>query len=175
MARLDYVPDGASLEVDEAYARISAMRRPVLNLYRMLANQPAALGAFLDMSAYVRAGSSLDPGLRELVILATAHGLGQEYELAHHTLVALEAGVDEAKVRAVAGGGSLETLAPAERCAVELAREAARTRTCDERTFSELRPHHSDEAIVDLVLTVGWYHLCAVVLDTFQVEIEGGE
>ncbi len=77
MARLPYIEAGASPEVDDLFAEITRMGRPVANLYRMLANQPPALAAFLGMSRYVRAASSLDPGLRELSILATARELGQ--------------------------------------------------------------------------------------------------
>lgn len=89
MARLRYAAQGESPAVDDLYAEIGRMGRPVLNLYRVLANQPPALAAFLEMSRYVRSGSSLDPGLRELAILATAHELGQEYEVAHHTEAAV--------------------------------------------------------------------------------------
>lgn len=172
MARLDYVEPGSSREVDQLYGRITAMGRPVLNLYRMLANQPGALAAFLDMSGYVRAGSSLNPGIRELVILATAHELNQDYEVEHHTAAAMEAGVTEAKLRAVAPGGTLDALSAPERCAVEFARQAARSRTCDERTFRRLSSYFSSESIVDLVVTAAWYHLCAVILDTLRVDLE---
>jgi alkylhydroperoxidase family enzyme len=90
MARLPYLEPGASPAVDALYAEIERMGRPVLNLYRELANQPPALAAFLEMSRYVRSGSSLDAGLRELAILATAHALGQAYEVAHHTEAAFQ-------------------------------------------------------------------------------------
>jgi len=30
----------------------------------------------------------------------------------------------------------------------------------------------STEQIVDLVLTTGWYHLCAVILGSLKVELE---
>src|SRR6202162_6383526 len=98
MARLPYVAQGESPAVDALYAEIGRMGRPVLNLYRALANQPPALAAFLEMSRYVRSGSSLDPGLRELAILATAYELGEEYGGAHHTNAALRAGVSGLKV-----------------------------------------------------------------------------
>jgi 4-carboxymuconolactone decarboxylase len=146
--------------------------RPVLNLYSVLANQPPALAAFLDMSRYVRSGSSLDPGLRELAILATAHELGQDYEVAHHTQAAAGAGVDPAKVAALMPGGSLEILTPAERGAVEFARQAARTRSCDDATFGRLQALFSAEEITDLVVTTAWYHLCAVILGSLRVELE---
>lgn len=175
MARLPYVDPGASPAVDDLYAEIGRMGRPVLNLYRMLANQPPALGAFLEMSRYVRSGSSLDPGLRELAILATAHELGQEYEVAHHMNAALRAGVSDLKVAAVGPGGSLDALTSAERCAVEFARQAAHTDSCDDGMFRQLQSLFSNGQIVDLVVTTGWYHLCAVILGSFRVELEGAE
>jgi 4-carboxymuconolactone decarboxylase len=172
VARLPYVEAGTSSSVDFLYSEIGRMGRPVLNLYRELANQPPALAAFLEMSRYVRSGSSLDPGLRELAILATAHELGQEYEVTHHTEAAIAAGVDPAKVAAIAPAGSLDTLTAAERCAVEFARQAAHTRSCDDATFHELQSLFSTEEIVDLVMTTGWYHLCAVILGSLRVELE---
>jgi 4-carboxymuconolactone decarboxylase len=175
MARLGYVKPGASQTIDALYAEIGRMGRPVLNLYQVLANQPPALGAFLDMSRYVRSGSSLEPGLRELAILATAHALGQEYEVAHHSEAALQAGVSDAKVAAVGPSGSLEALTQEERCAVEFARQAAHTNSCDDATFHQMQSFFSNEQIVDLVLTTGWYHLCAVILGSFRVELEGTE
>jgi len=148
-ARVPYVQN------DPVFARVEAMGSPVLNLYRALANQPAALEAFLDMSRYVRGGSRLDAGLREAVILATAQELGSEYEVAHHSM-----GVD------------LDALDERGRCAVEYARSAARTRTCDDTLFARLKQHFSSAEIVDLVVTVGWYHLCAVILGSLEVELE---
>ena len=150
-ARVPYVAD------DPVLARVAAMGRPLLNLYRALANKPPALEAFLGMSAYVRGGSSLDPKLREAVILTTARELGSDYEVAHHS-----AGVE------------LDALDERGLCAVDYARAAARTRTCDDETFERLKEHFSNEEIVDLVVTVGWYHLCAVILGTLEVELEAG-
>jgi 4-carboxymuconolactone decarboxylase len=173
MARVPYVAPGSSAAVDALYAEIGRMGRPVLNLYRVLANQPPALAAFLEMSRYVRADSTLQPGLRELAILATAHELGhQEYEVAHHTEAAGRAGVAAAKVAAVIAGGALAALTPAEQGAVEFARQAAHTLSCDDSTFARLQSLFSTEEIVDLVLTTGWYHLCAVVLGSLRVELE---
>ena len=150
-ARVPYV------QADPVFERVEAMGRPVLNLYRALANQPAALDAFLDMSRYVRGGSSLDAELREAVILATAQALGSEYEVAHHSK-----------------GVNLEALDERGRCAVEYARATALARTCDDATFGRLKQHFSTAEIVDLVVTVGWYHLCAVILGSLEVEVETG-
>ncbi|GAC1505921.1 MAG: hypothetical protein NVS1B3_04910 [Candidatus Dormibacteraceae bacterium] len=172
VTRVGYVSAGTSPAVDDLYTAIDTMGRPVLNLYRVLANQPPALAAFLEMSRYVRSSSSLDAGVRELAILATAHELDQAYEVTHHTAAAAQVGVTPEKVAAVAPGGSLDALAPPERSAVEFARQVARTRSCDETTFDRLQELFSKQEVVDLVLTTGWYHLCAVILGSFEVELE---
>ncbi len=172
MPRLPYAEHGTSSEVDSLYAEITRMGRPVANLYKMLANQPPALAAFLDMSRYVRSSSSLDPGLRELVILATAHEFGQEYELAHHREVAQNEGVSPAKIASLGAGGDLSVLTNAERCAVDFARQVAHTRDCDAATFQSVRRLFPNESVIDLVLTAAWYHLCAVILDSTHVDLE---
>jgi alkylhydroperoxidase family enzyme len=171
VAKLPYVPAGASPRVDELYARIGGLGRPVLNLYRVLANQPDALAAFLGMSAYVRDRASLDAPLRELLILVTAHELGEGYELAQHLAIARRLGLDAGKIEA-ATGGAADALDDAERSAVDYAREVARTRTCSEATFAALRSHFSDAETVDVAVTVAWYHLCAAILGPLGVELE---
>jgi alkylhydroperoxidase family enzyme len=84
-------------------------------------------------------------------------------------------GVPANKIRAVAPGGSLEVLSAAEHCAVDFAREVARSRTTDETLFQRLESNFSPPQIVDLVITTAWYHLCAVILGSLQVELEGGD
>jgi len=172
MARLRYLGASSSPAIEALFSEIERMGRPVLNLYRVLANQPPALAAFLGMSRYVRSASSLDPGLRELTILATAHELGQDYEIRHHTDAGTKVGLSAAQLAAVAPGGKLEALTPAERCAVEFARQVARDRRCDDQTFKRLETFFSPEQIVDLVVTTAWYHLCAVILGSLQVDLE---
>jgi 4-carboxymuconolactone decarboxylase len=172
VARLPYLDKGASPAVDEAYAQVERLGRPVLNLYRMLANQPPALAAFLEMSRYVRDDSSLDPSLRELVILATAYELDQPYEMAHHTAAATRVGIPAAKIAAAGRTRSASDLSPAEACAVDFARQVAKTRTCDDVLFRKLEAHFSPPQIVDLVVTTAWYHLCAVILSSLKVERE---
>lgn len=174
MARLHYVQRGESVEADSLYEEITGMGRPVLNLYRVLANQPPALAAFLQMSRYVRGASQLEPGLRELVILATAHELGQAYELAHHTEAARRLGVPPEKLAALEPGGNLAALTAAEGAAVAFAREVATRRDCDEATFRGLQEHFPPESVVDLVVTSAWYHLCAAILGPLRVELEPG-
>ncbi len=165
MARLEYVRPGANAEADAVFAQLGALGRPVLNLYSELANQPPALAAFLSMSRYVRDGSTLDPALRELAILATAHALDQEYEIVQHVAAAKRLGVPDEKLKGIG-------LTERERCAVEYSREVAQSRTCSDATFARMQSLFTTEEVVDLVVTAAWYHLCAVIIGTFEIEPE---
>jgi alkylhydroperoxidase family enzyme len=179
MARLPYVRPADSADpqkVERIYSGIRGMGREVLHLYQVLANQPAALEAFLGMSRYVRDDSSLRPAIREMAILATAQALDQTYEVAHHGTAALRAGVVQEKIDAILAGRARD-LEPVERAVVAYSSEVARERKVDDATFAELKSFFSDAEITDLVLTVAWYHLCAAVLGPLEVELEvaGGE
>ena len=153
------------------YERVRGLGRPVAHLYQVLGNQPPALEAFLGMSNYIRDRSSLDAGLREMAILATAHTIDQPYEIAHHRPVALRAGVAPEKLDAIASGSD-EGLEPLERAVVTYARQVTSRRDVDEDVLRELRAGLTDPGLTDLVVTVGWYHLCAAVLGPLHVEVE---
>src|SRR5579864_7652906 len=120
MARLPYIQPANSSDprgVERIYADVRGMGREVLHLYQVLANQPAALEAFLGMSRYIRDQSSLRPALREVAILATAQALNQTYEIAHHRSAARRAGVAQEKINAILSG-TTSGLEPDERAVV---------------------------------------------------------
>jgi alkylhydroperoxidase family enzyme len=174
VARLPYItPEESdhSERVESLYSEIRGMGRPLAHLYQVLANQPPALEAFMSMSRYVRDNSSLQPPLREIAILATAGTLHQMYEIAHHSPVAFQVGVTSEKIATIIGGGTRH-LSPVELAVVTYARLVARERDVDDATFATLRSHFSSAELVDLVLTVAWYHLCAAVLGPLRVELE---
>jgi alkylhydroperoxidase family enzyme len=174
VARLPYLDarDSSDPElVTRLYARVAGWGRPVGHLYAVLANQPAALEAFLGMSHYVRDRSSLDDELRELAVLATAHALGQPYEKAHHEPIAISVGVPPETVAAI-GSGRADGLAPLQRAIVSYADQVARTGDVSDEVFELLRDGLDAAQLTDLVVTVAWYHLCAAILSPLRVEVE---
>lgn len=185
MARLPYVedptprrgcrpapPGWGESDVAAAYAEVRALGRPLLNLYRILANQPPALRAFLGMSRYIRDESTLPAALRELTVLATAYALGVRYEQVTHLVAARRAGVSEAKLAAFPAWQTSGAFDPAERAAMTYAHEIATGHRVSEATFDALRAYFEAPQIIDLTLTVGWYHLCGVVLVPLEVDVE---
>jgi alkylhydroperoxidase family enzyme len=174
MARLPYLEAEQSAQpelVAALYQRIAGWGRPVAHLYKVLANQPSALEAFLGMSHYVRDRSSLDERLREIAVLSTARALEQPYERAHHEPVALSAGVKPSTIEAIAAGDT-DQLEPLTRAVIAYADQVGRRHDVDEEVFEELRRGLSDGELADLVVTVAWYHLCAAILGPLRVEVE---
>jgi alkylhydroperoxidase family enzyme len=158
--------------VAAAYAEVRALGRPVLNLYRILANQPPALRAFLGMSRYIRGDNSIPVPLREVTILATAYALGVRYEQVAHLDAARRAGVPEAKLAAFPAWQTSGVFDAAERAAMTYAHEIATSRRVSGATFDALRAHFEPPQIIDLTLIVGWYHLCGAVLVPLEVDVE---
>lgn len=178
MARVPYVEvaDGsAPADVTALYATIGNLRGSVLNLYRALANQPPALRAFMGMSRYVRDDAALPARLRELAILATAYALDQPYELFHHLPAARRAGVTEAQLAALPDWAAAPVFDATERAILAYAEGVARSRDVDGPTFEAVRAQLPLPQVIDLALTVGWYHLCAAVLGPLRIEPETDE
>jgi alkylhydroperoxidase family enzyme len=175
MARLPFVPPGAEQppELRALYAEIADLRGSVLNLYQVLANQPDALRAFMATSRYVRDESPLPPRLRELAVLATAFALDVLYEKYHHVPAARRAGVSEEQIAAFPNWQTSGAFDATERAVLGYVDQVARTRDVDDETFAALAAALSHGEIVDLALTVGWYHLCAAILGPLRIETEG--
>lgn len=174
MARLPYLDAEQSAQpelVATCYRQVVGWGRPVGHLYKVLANQPSALEAFLGMSHYIRDQSSLDDALREIAVLSTARVLEQPYERAHHEPVALSAGVEPSTIEQIAAG-DIDQLGPLPRAVAAYADQVARRHDVEEEVFDELRRGLSDAELTDLVVTVAWYHLCAAILGPLRVEVE---
>lgn len=175
MARVPYADPSESLEqsdLAELYSIVAGLRGSVHNLQRALANQPAALRAFMGMSRYVRDESSLAPRLRELAVLATAYVHDVSYEIHYHVPAARRAGVSEQQLAAFPNWAAAGVFDDTERAVLSYADQVSRRLEVDEATFEILRSRLSLVEIVDLVLTVAWYQLCAAVIVPLQIQAD---
>lgn len=175
MARVPYIDavDGvAPPDLVALYADIAGLRGSVLNLYRALGNQPAALRAFMGMSRYIRDDADLPADLRELAVLATGYALDVDYERYHHLPAARRAGVGEAKLAAFPDWQEAEVFTETERAVLAYAGQVAHARAVDDATWAALQRLLPQGQLIDLALTVGWYHLCAAVLGPLRIETE---
>jgi alkylhydroperoxidase family enzyme len=168
MARVPYLNPEDLAESDR-----ELMDRPI-NLFRALANSPAALRASRGVGRWCRWGSEIDPRQRELAILAVGAIYENRYEYAHHVRIAQEFGATRQDVADVQRhlAGEPTAFAAVDRLVLDVARELT-----DDATLSEDRWQALADAIgltpaVDLIVTVAYYSMVVRVLSALGVEVE---
>jgi AhpD family alkylhydroperoxidase len=94
-------------------------KKMLLNIFRGMANSPAVLDGYLKLSGALKEGK-LDGKTREAIALAVAQANCTDYCLAAHTVLAKNAGLDDAAIREARLGKSADAKTNA---AVALARQ----------------------------------------------------
>jgi len=134
-------------------AMLEAVRKQlgvVPNLFRLVANSPAALEGYLGMQGALAKGALHAP-TRERIALAVAEINGCRYCLSAHTYLASKlAGLDDAEIAANRAGGSRDAKADAAvRFAATVARERGHVRPED---LAAVRAAGYDDAqIIEIV------------------------
>lgn len=168
--------DSDDPRVQEVFAR---MRKrwpgaPVLHLYRMLAWAPGLLTPWADFASALRFKTVTPPGLRELMIVRSGQLMECEYEWKHHWPAALEAGVPEQKLLALAQWRDSSLFEPAERAALLLAEDTARGVGASRQTMEELKARLPNEQVAELVIIAGFYAAVGRIVNSFDIELETG-
>ena len=173
MSRVQTVQnDQARPEVREIYDKIEEHGAKVLNLYRVLAHSPNVLRSFLRLGGSLLVRSELSPKLRELAILRVAKLAGSEYEWVQHYLIALEVGVTHEQTEALSHWNDAANFSDEERAILQYTDEIAQNVEVKDETFKALQQHLSEQSIVELTLSIGYWGMVARVLVPLQVDID---
>ena len=99
-------PATAEGRAGELLAAVKSKMGMVPNMTRAMANAPAALDAYLQVSGAV--GNTLTPALREKIALFTAQENSCDYCLAAHTAIGGMVGLDSDSIRAARSGNTAD-------------------------------------------------------------------
>jgi 4-carboxymuconolactone decarboxylase len=139
----------------------------------VLAQHPELAQRFLRYNRYLLTDCTLDTRSRELVILRVAMTRRCTYEWGQHVKMALDAGITEHEVTAVAGGRNVD-FSGAERLMLEATDELLDASVISDATWSALSEVMSRHQIMDLVFVVGTYALLAMAFESFGFTPEPG-
>jgi 4-carboxymuconolactone decarboxylase len=159
----------------ELFAR--GMRRPdgeVLNIFATLAHHPDLLRRWLVFAAHVLSKNTLPPRERELLILRTGWNCKSRYEWGQHVLIARECGLSDAEIELVKEGPVAAGWAAADRTLLVAADELHATSSMSDSTWEALSGTYTAEQLLDIVATVGNYHVVAMFLNTTRVALDPG-
>ncbi|CAN5257029.1 carboxymuconolactone decarboxylase family protein [soil metagenome] len=143
----------------------------VPNLFRIVANSPAALEGYLGFSGALGKGS-LAAQTRERIALAIAEVNDCGYCLSAHTYIARNlAKLDDAEITANRSGASNDVKADAAvRFAVKLARARGQTSDADIRALKD--SGYSDAEIVEIIAHVALNTFTNYVNEALKTEID---
>lgn len=173
MARVSLLDkDQVSPEFQERFQKIEESGRPVLNLFKVMAHSPEVGRRFLGLGTAILMKGILPPHLRELAILRVGHINQANYEWTQHVPIALRVGVRQAQIDALAEWEhSLEFNETEKAILCYTDEETLNIRVRDE-TFAAVREILTEEELVELTTTIGYYGMVCRILEALQVELE---
>jgi uncharacterized peroxidase-related enzyme len=143
----------------------------VPNLFRVVANSPAALEGYLGLNGALGKGQ-LDARTRERIAMAVAEINGCDYCLSAHTYLGKNlAKLDDAELAANREGGSMDAMAGAAvRFATKVTRERGHVTEADVQAVKAAG--YSDAQVIEIVLHVALNTLTNYVNEVAKTEID---
>ncbi|HEX7609855.1 MAG TPA: carboxymuconolactone decarboxylase family protein, partial [Solirubrobacteraceae bacterium] len=114
------------------------------------------------------------PALREVMIHRTCALTGNEYEWGVHVAAfARPLGFSEEQIRSTAlGDADDECWGPEQALVFALADELHHTSAIADELWAALRERFSEQQLIELIATSGWYHVIAYVCNGLRVQRE---
>ena len=167
MAIIPY-PDSAtqSAEVLDRLARIGS-----LNVTTMMSHAENVMLTYSRMGTALLLKGTLDPVLREAVILRIGQLCRSDYEWHQHVSVARAVGMPAGTLQAI-GDGDYAALEPRQQLALRVAEEIHRDNGASEETMAEAAAQFSPAELVELCMVSGYYIMTAGFLRSMAIEIE---
>lgn len=144
-----------------------------LHIFGTLAHHPDMLRRWMVFAAHVMAKNTLTDRDRELLILRTGWNCRSRYEFSQHVVIALRCGITEEEIDRVklgpdAGWEGTDQL-------LLVAADQLHERSdLDDDTWAALTAAYSTAQVLDVVATVGNYHLVAMFLNATRVQLDAG-
>jgi len=171
MARLEPVDADTT---DPALARVfdvfRSTGREVPLLYRVLANSPAMLDAWVGMAWPLRSEPTTSRALRELQIMRVAVLTRASFEWHAHWPAAVKAGVTPGQLAALGDPESSDHFDDREKAALRGTDEIITEGAASADAMRELSTHFADSECIELVLTAAFYSCVSGTLLSLGVE-----
>ncbi len=143
------------------------------SIYRVLLRQPRFGQLVNQMVEMLLAESTLDPRLRELVIMRIGWQKKGVYEWSHHWNFAKLDGVKESDMLAMKDWEAHDHWSPVERALFRATDETLANGTISQETWDDCVKHFPTEPeLIDVVATIGVWNMISEILTTLAVPLE---
>jgi alkylhydroperoxidase family enzyme len=145
-----------------------------INIFRTLAHHPKLMKRWMVFGNHVLAKSTLSARERELLILRTGWNCRAPYEWGQHVAIARGVGITDDEIVRVATGAEAPGWDPFEACLIRAADELHADQSLSDATYAELAQRYDEKQLLDVVFTVGQYHLVSMALNSTRVQRDDG-
>jgi 4-carboxymuconolactone decarboxylase len=173
MARVSLLDkDQAPPEFQERFQKMEEGGHRVLNLFKVMAHSPQVGRRFLGLGTAILLKGVVPPTLRELAILRVGQINQANYEWTQHVPIALRVGVRQAQIDALAKWEHSPEFNETEKAILRYTDEETLNCRVGDETFAAVREILTEEGIVELTTTIGYYGMACRILEALQVELE---
>jgi 4-carboxymuconolactone decarboxylase len=174
--RMPAIPAGQLTDAQKkAIEEFKAARRvDISGPFVPLLRSPEVMSRARAMGDYLRFRSSLPPRLSEFVILLTARRWTQQYEWHAHLPLALQGGLTNEIVSAIAEGRRPGKMAVDEEAVYTLWDEVQRTMGVTDATYLRAVNSVGEQGVIDLLGITGYYTTLAMVMNTTRTPLPAG-
>lgn len=170
MARVPY------REVSELPTEYQKFLKRPINLFKGLANSPGALSVHHAFGEWIRWDCTLDPKLREHIILLVGLIHKSPYEFSHHVQIARDSfGVSSEEIWDLIGyseGKETSQFDAASLAALDVTREIAENLNVSDVTWAKAAEHFSAEHLTDIVAIASFYVYVVAFLASARIDVE---
>ncbi|WP_208025947.1 carboxymuconolactone decarboxylase family protein [Amycolatopsis acidicola] len=163
-----------SPEQAELSARITARRGGTRGPFLVWLRSPQLCEHVEALGAYCRFESALPLRLRELSLLIAARHFDAQYSWNAHIDKAVDAGVDRAALERLARKENPAFGAEDERILHRFSTEVLENHFVSDETFAAGLKEFGERGLVDLIGALGNFSMLAMLLNTFQVDLQEG-
>jgi alkylhydroperoxidase family enzyme len=161
---------------DETRDTLEPLRRSgqVYNIFATLARHPKLLKRWLVFGSHILSKSTLPARAREIVILRTGWLCRAEYEWGHHVAIARDVGLSQDEIDRIKSGPDSDRWSSLESGLIKAVDELHADYVIQDPTWNLLADHYTSEQMIDLIFTVGQYHMVSMALNSLGVQLEEG-
>jgi 4-carboxymuconolactone decarboxylase len=128
-----------------------------------------------DMGDRVRFHMAVPDKLKELAITLTARYWGAQFEWLAHRRAAVQAGLSEDKVKAIAEGRRPVGMSADEEAVYNFITELFKTRQVSDATFAAVKNVAGERGVVDLIVSAGYYQLVSMLMNADRLPVAANQ
>lgn len=172
--RLEPLPEAEwDNETRELLERVKVDGR-VFNIFSTLAAHPGLLKRWLVFGNHILYKSTLPPRDRELLILRTGWLCRAEYEWGQHVIIGKAVGLDSDDINRIKEGPDVPGWSEIDAALLRAADELHSQAFISDTVWNTLASSYNTQQLIDLIFTIGQYHMVSMALNTLGVQLDEG-